>query len=480
MREDPNINYNYNQSYYRKKKQKRGSVVPWIQLLLTLGVLAVLYMIDMMPLQFLIVGAAVLFILFFISWGLCHSVRSRSGGRIFSILICLILAGLLFYLGKTYSVLDKVTGSDTRTDEMSILVLKDDPAQNIEDAKDYLFGMASVDIENGAKVAEKVTNEVKSEISTLPFSAYSEAVGALYDGQIGAIIFNEAYREIIAEDYPTFREDTRVIYTMSIKTKIDIDKSDKNVTKEPFYVYITGIDTYGDISTTSRSDVNIIARVDPENRTINMVSTPRDSYVELPSFGAYDKLTHAGIYGVQESIGALEELYGIKIDYYLRVNFTGFEKIVDALGGITVTSDTSFTSWDGEYFEEGVNELNGSRALSFARERKSFGDGDFQRGRNQMKVISAILDKAMSPAILGSYTKVLDSIAGCIDTSMTSSDLSDLVKMQLQNNAKWDIQSFAVTGYGEYRTTYSYGSTPLDVVVLDEEALAQGRALLVP
>ena len=465
-------------SYYRKRRQKRGSVIPWIQLLLTIAVLAVLYMTDMMPLQYLIVGAAVLFILFFITFGMCHSLRSRSGGRIFSILICLVLGVLLLYLGKTYSVLDRITGSDTRIDEMSVIVLKDDPAESLEDASGYIFGTAQIDSENAGKVTDEINNKLKTEISSVSFSAYAEEVGALYDGQVGAIIFNEAYREMMIESYPEFSNETRVIYTMKIKTKVDIGKSDKKVTQEPFYVYITGIDTYGDISTTSRSDVNIIAKVDPKNRKIQMVSTPRDAYVELPSFGAYDKLTHAGIYGVQESIGALEALYGIKIDYYLRVNFSGFEKIVDALGGITVESDYAFTSWDGEYFEEGINELSGSRALSFARERKSFGDGDFQRGRNQMKVIRAILDKAMSPSILGSYTRVLDSLTGSFDTSMSSAEISSLVKMQLSNGGSWDIESYEVTGYGDYRATYSYGSAALDVVVLDEAMVEEARALL--
>ena len=226
---------------------------------------------------------------------------------------------------------------------------------------------------------------------------------------------------------------------------------------------------YGDIAQTSRSDVNILASVNPLTHRVQLISTPRDSYVELPSYGDYDKLTHAGIYGVSESIRALEELYGVEVDYYVRVNFTGFEEIVDALGGITVYSDEGFTAWDGTWFDE---------ALSFARERKAFSDGDIQRGRNQMKVIKAIAEKAMSPAILSNYSAVMDAAGGSIETSMTQAEIGALAKMQLSSEESWNIESYAVTGYVDSRTTYSYGASPLSVVIPEESSIAEARLLL--
>ena len=300
----------------------------------------------------------------------------------------------------------------------------------------------------------------------------------MLNGQIGAIIFNEAYREMITSTYPEFTEQTRVLDTKSIKTKVNISKNSKKVTKEPFTVYITGIDTFGEISKTSRSDVNIIATVNPSTHKILLVSTPRDSYIELAPLeigtsNAYDKLTHAGIYGVTESIATLENLYNIKIDYYVRVNFTGFEQIVDALGGITVESDYAFQSVDGDWFNEGTNYLNGWQALEFARERHAFSDGDFQRGRNQMKVIQAIIKKAMSPEILTNYTQLLDSVAGCMETSMTRTEIGDLVKMQLSDGGDWDVESYTVLGYIDNRVTYSYGAAPLSVVILEDQYIQE-------
>ena len=292
------------------------------------------------------------------------------------------------------------------------------------------------------------------------------------------ITFNEAYRQMLKEMYPDFDTQTRVLYSKSFKTRVNVARGSRKVTREPFIVYISGIDVYGDIAQTSRSDVNILASVNPLTHRVQLISTPRDSYVELPSYGDYDKLTHAGIYGVSESIRALEELYGIEVDYYVRVNFTGFEEIVDALGGITVYSEEGFTAWDGTWFDEGENNLNGAEALSFARERKAFSDGDIQRGRNQMKVIKAIAEKAMSPAILSNYSAVMDAAGGSIETSMTQAEIGALAKMQLSSSEDWNIESYAVTGYVDSRTTYSYGASPLSVVIPEESSIAEARLLL--
>ncbi len=463
---------------YRHKKRKKGSIFVWIQLVLTLAVLFVLYKINMMPMQYLVITGAVLLLLFVLSFGLCYSYRSRSGGRVLSIIISLLLGVLLGYLFKTYSVLDQITGADTKIDEMTVLVLTEDPAQSLADTAGYVYGMTSTDSKNANEMLEEVREQTGAEVATASFTSYTEEAYALLNGQIGAIIFNEAYREMIETDFPGFSESTRILSTKTIKTKVEVSKNSKKVAKEPFLVYITGIDTYGEISKTSRSDVNILAAVNPTTHKILLVSTPRDSYVELAPEGtgvnnAYDKLTHAGIYGVQESISTLQNLYGVKIDYYVRVNFSGFETIVDALGGITVDSDYAFLSNDGEWFDEGPNELDGRRALSFARERYAFEDGDFQRGRDQMKVIKAIIDKAMSPAILGNYTQLLDSVADSMETSMTTSEIGDLVQMQLSSGEQWNIENYTVLGHFEDQVCYSYGASPLSVVVLEDEYIAE-------
>lgn len=471
--------YNNYESYHRKaRKRKRGSIWVWIQFLLSVAVFAVVYMIGMMPTEYLIIGGAVLLMLFLFTLGLCNSYRSRSGGRVIAVIISLLLGLILGYLVKTYSILDRITGADTRIDEMSVLVLADDPAQSIGDTAYYIYGTATVDQTNTDKFMESIGQELGGAPQAASFSSYTEAVGALMNGEVGAITFNEAYRQMLKEMYPDFDTQTRVLYSKSFKTRVNVARGSRKVTREPFIVYISGIDVYGDIAQTSRSDVNILASVNPLTHRVQLISTPRDSYVELPSYGDYDKLTHAGIYGVSESIRALEELYGVEVDYYVRVNFTGFEEIVDALGGITVYSEEGFTAWDGTWFDEGENNLNGAEALSFARERKAFSDGDIQRGRNQMKVIKAIAEKAMSPAILSNYSAVMDAAGGSIETSMTQAEIGALAKMQLSSSEDWNIESYAVTGYVDSRTTYSYGASPLSVVIPEESSIAEARLLL--
>ena len=249
------------------------------------------------------------------------------------------------------------------------------------------------------------------------------------------------------------------------------------MTKEPFTVYITGIDTYGPISTSSRSDVNILATVNPETKQILLTSTPRDYYVEFPGVtnGQLDKLTHAGIYGVDCSMDTLEQLYGINIDYYVKVNFTSVIKIVDQLGGINVYSEYDFTSIDGYHYQQGYNELNGEEALSFARERKAFADGDNQRGKNQQAVITALLQKAISPAILTNYAGLLGSLDGNMETNMSMDDITELIKMQLGDGSSWEVISQSVVGSNSQDYCYSLANSAY-VMIPDQASVDAAKA----
>ena len=268
--------YNNYESYHRKaRKRKRGSIWVWIQFLLSVAVFAVVYMIGMMPTEYLIIGGAVLLMLFLFTLGLCNSYRSRSGGRVIAVIISLLLGLILGYLVKTYSILDRITGADTRIDEMSVLVLADDPAQSIGDTAYYIYGTATVDQANTDKFMESIGQELGGAPQAASFSSYTEAVGALMNGEVGAITFNEAYRQMLKEMYPDFDTQTRVLYSKSFKTRVNVARGSRKVTREPFIVYISGIDVYGDIAQTSRSDVNILASVNPLTHRVQLISTPR-------------------------------------------------------------------------------------------------------------------------------------------------------------------------------------------------------------
>jgi LCP family protein required for cell wall assembly len=255
-----------------------------------------------------------------------------------------------------------------------------------------------------------------------------------------------------------------------------LEESNSKLTKDVFTVYISGIDTYGSISTTSRSDVNIIATVNTNTKQILLTSTPRDCYVLLPvEDGQMDKLTHAGIYGVDVSIGALENLFDISIDYYIRINFTTLIDMVDALGGITVDSEFAFNTKENS-FSKGENQLSGKEALDFARERYAFANGDKQRGENQMQVIKAMIYKAMFPAVIKNAGYIIETISKNIETNMSTSEITSLINTQMNDGAYWNIMMNSVKGMGDSRITYSGGNQKLYVMIPDQDSVNEAKA----
>ena len=257
------------------------------------------------------------------------------------------------------------------------------------------------------------------------------------------------------------------------------------ITKEPFVVYLSGVDNRGELTENARSDVNILAVVNPVTKQAALINTPRDYYVDLAGTESKDKLTHAGLYGVETSMATLGNLYGVDVDHYIRINFAGFISIIDAIGGVDVYSDQAFTSvgspgyYDPTTFAEGWNHLDGKSALAFARERHAFKTGDIQRGINQMKVIDAMAEKLKSPALLMSFSKLMDAMSDCFVTSLSQEQISALVRMQLGDLSSWDIQSYSVTGTGgKSSKCYSAKGQSLYVMKPDENSVNEAKALI--
>ena len=257
------------------------------------------------------------------------------------------------------------------------------------------------------------------------------------------------------------------------------------ITKEPFVIYLSGVDTRGELTEKARSDVNILAAVNPVTKRVALINTPRDYYVDLAGTDSKDKLTHAGLYGVETSMATLGNLYGVNVDHYIRINFAGFINIIDALGGVDVYSDQAFTSvgspgyYDPTTFVEGWNHLDGKAALAFARERHAFASGDIQRGINQMKVIDAMLNKIKSPALLMGFSKIMDAASDCFVTSFSQDQISALVRMQLSDFAEWDIESYTVTGTSSSSTKcYSAKGQKLYVMKPDDASVSKAKEMI--
>lgn len=446
-----------------------------VQFLISAALVGVAFYVGFIPLKYIV--ALIVLCLFLLAYEVFSQMTDKIYivGRVLCALICFFYIGGGYYCVNTYSAIDEMAGQQVKVDEISCIVLKDDPAQSIYDTKDYTFGiLAANDRENTNKALAEVQAVIGKEPATIEYQDNDTLIDALYAKDVNVIVINEANRSPIEEYYKTFSDDTRVLNTHKVETIIQEDEKLDDITKTPFNVYLSGIDVYGSIKTTSRSDVNVIVTVNPNTKQILLTSTPRDYYVPLTvSNGIPDKLTHAGIHGVDCSIGTLENLYGIDIDYYVRVNFTSVRKIVDLLGGVKVYSDYDFTSDWGPSFKKGYNQVNGKQALAFCRERHHFANGDYQRGRDHQHMIEAILNKAMSPDILPNYADLLKTASKNFQTNMSTKEITALAKMQLNDMSQWTIKYANAAGQGASKTTYSYQSRKLYVCVPDYNSVAK-------
>ena len=445
-----------------------GKMITLIQLILAVGLIAVIWNSGLLPTKYLVAIIVVLLIMFGVTFGLQY-VKNKAYivGIVISIILSILQAIGIVYMMKADKLMADVGGARYKTDNMIVVVKKDDPASNLMDASMYRFGtQTAVDKENTQTMLDNINKALGREVKVEQYGTAQELANALLEGRVDAAVYNQALDGLITDSIEDYSDKVRVLYHYGIETELEQEAAD---VEEPFNVYISGIDVEGPIATNSRSDVNIIMTVNPNTKKILLTTTPRDYYVQIPDISGEqrDKLTHAGIYGVDASMRTLEQLYGIDISYYARVNFSSLVKIVDTLGGVDVDSDFEFTA-GGYQFKQGINHLDGKQALAFSRERYSFEDGDNQRGKDQEKVLTAILNKAMSPAILSNASALIADVSDSVQTNMTQEEMAKFIKMQLNDGASWTIESQAASGNGDTQACYSSGDQPLYVMWPDE------------
>lgn len=455
------------------KEQKKtlhmaGKLITLIQLILAVGLIAVIWNSGLVPMKYLVAIIIVLLILFGVTFGLQY-VKNKVYivGIVLSIILSILQAIGVVYMMKADKLMADVGGANYKTDNMIVVVKKDNPASNLMDASMYRFGtQTAVDQENTQTMLDNINKALGREVKVEQYGTVQELANALLEGRVDAAVYNQALDGLITDSIEDYSDKVRVLYHYGIETELEQETADVG---EPFNVYISGIDVDGPIATNSRSDVNIIMTVNPNTKKILLTTTPRDYYVQIPDISGEqrDKLTHAGIYGVDASMRTLEQLYGIDISYYARVNFSSLVKIVDTLGGVDVDSDFEFTA-GGYQFKQGMNHLDGKQALAFSRERHSFEDGDNQRGKDQEKVLTAILNKAMSPAILSNASALIADVSDSVQTNMTQEEMAKFIKMQLNDGAGWSIESQAASGNGDTQACYSSGDQLLYVMWPDE------------
>ncbi len=417
--------------------------------------------------------------------------RSRRGavracGSVLAMALCLVFALGIGYIRIGLNTLGRITSTDASQTLAMAVYVKEGDDRAVEDVLSAPLGILATDQDNTQAAITKLEQEYGVTLTTQPYTSPAELVDGLEHGQVDAILVAQTRLGVLEdmEDYAPILAGLREMKTFQIQLS---DNQQATQSAPPvdtvFTVYISGNDTRSnDINDTQRSDVNIIATVNPKTRQVLLLSTPRDYFIPLSiSGGVKDKLTHAGKYGIDVSMDTLEMLYGINLDYYFKVNFSGFEGIIDALGGIEVDSKYEFSSKISDHpihYNKGINHLNGEEALYYVRERYSFPNGDFQRGIHQMQVIQAVMDKVLSPTILVRYASMMDAMADCFRTSVPSDLIAALVRDQLGNGGNWNIVSYYVTGHEEKHTTYSAPKSKASVIIPNQSTVETAKKLM--
>ena len=476
-----------------------------------------LFKIDILMTEYLLLILAVMaFFVYLSGLLLFYGMRRKSSlarrvRRIIGVFLSIIFSVGFIYGTVLLLRIDSTKTAITSKPEVSlkahvgVYVLKDDAAQSLSDMNGYRFailGELGDEKLHSEYAVAKIREAIGTEIDTISYPGITDAAIALRDGEVQALAVNSIYisflgdtenlkefakelrliEEIPVPDLET-KEDTTIVNNQektSDSVKDPARRPEKTTVKEEVYgedralvFYISGADKWDSNINNLRSDVNILMFVNPKTGQILLVNTPRDTFLDNPALGGGDKLTHCGIQGPENSMAALERFYGISIDNYIKVNYAGFESIVDAIGGITVEVPSNFIAENGTYFEKGVQNLDGEKALTFARERNAFGSGDLARGQNQLNILKAIIIKIKNtlPSVVLNYQELLDLLEGSIQTDLSSSQISDLSKVALRHMSEWEIKSYGLTGSSGMRVTASGGSEPLYIIWPDQNSV---------
>lgn len=470
--------YNFGGDYMAKKKSKKKEkrnkfslVISCLFFVLSCVLVYFLMTLKILPSKyFLSVVVALLIVNLILFLALIFS--NKIFIKVLSILGCLGLFYGIYSISNTSDILNSMN-INYKTSNYVVLVNVNSKYNKIEDLTNKNIGYLSDD--------ESILNKIKISYQKTEYNDVNLMSNNLLDNKLDGIILEQSYVDMLSEeDSPIkdFKNKVRVIYDFKVNTKITDISKDVNTTSDTFCIYISGIDTYGEVSSVSRTDANMVVVVNPTSKQILMLSIPRDYYIDLYGKDGKDKLTHSGIYGIDTTVKSIEQLLDIDINYYYKINFTSLINIVNAIDGVDVYSKYTFTSKDGYNYQKGYNHVNGKEALSFARERKAFSAGDRIRNINQQALVEAIFRKCTDSSIIVKYNSLLNSLKKSFVTNMPSESLTSLIKMQLNDNVKWNITSASLDGTNAREFTYSYKSNKLYVMIPDQTTITNAQQMI--
>ncbi len=484
----PNQERNIKQNNTQKEKHKKHGtfkykLISFLLIILTVVTLSNVLIEEIFSLFYLIPIAVVsIAIVLLIAFILNKRNLRRWIKNFISIIAVLIMVFellMLFFGTKTLKFLSSITDTGYRVETFGIYVLNDSQYKDVDELNNKNLAYLNHDDNKNIKQAlRKIEKQIA--INTSSKNNANDLVDELLNHKVEAILMDTSYEVLLEEEQIEKYQKLRLLETIDIVDVVNTIKSDADITKDPFVVYISGIDTSGNVASKARSDVNMLVAVNPTTKNILMINTPRDYYITLNGKGKKDKLTHAGLYGVEESVNSLSSLYDTDIDYYVRINFTSFVKIVDELGGIKVNVPIRFCEQNSKRskapqdlicLNKGLQNLNGEQALALSRHRKTLPTGDRGRGENQMLVLEAIVNKAMSPKIISSYSSLIDVLKGRITTNMTSNEIIKFAKKQIKDLDAWEFNSLSATGSDSSGVCYATGSGKAYVMEPDSSSV---------
>lgn len=471
----------------RSKRNRSGNVkrsiniaLLAIYLLLSGSLLFLIFRHNILAFRHLNILATVLVLLSAIAALLLIVYKKAEKFTIFFLVLAVLTSSVsLFALHQFVGLTNHINATSNYSEySMSVVVLKDSEINNVAQLES-VTGPTETDNDNIQKLIADIKTTQSKDLAVEQSASYLAAYKSLISGDAKAIVLNSVFENIIEAEYPDYASKIKKIYTKKLTKDVAAPKVSKN---QSFNIYISGIDTYGPISSVSRSDVNILMTVNRDTKKILLTTTPRDSYVPIADGGnnQKDKLTHAGIYGVDSSIHTLENLYGVDINYYVRLNFTSFLKLIDLLGGVDVYNDQEFTAHtNGKYYPVGNVHLDSEQALGFVRERYSLADGDRDRGRNQQKVIVAIIQKLTSAEALKNYDNIIQGLQDSLQTNMPLETMMDLVNTQLDSGGQYKVNSQDLKGTGRTDLpSYAMPDSNLYMMEIDESSLVAAKAAI--
>ena len=468
-----------------KKKKNTNSILDKVTILVSiiLVVVSLIFFVSIVKLNLLknlvlVVIAIIIGLFDFLLIKNLLNKKRTNKKRFISIISSLVLTIVYLlinvYISSTVNFVKNVTKVKSEYQTYSVVVKSDSNISNIKELKNKKIGFVTTNMYY-ARSEHTLSKIIK--FKAVEYDDTASVIDKLNNSKVSAITFENNYLSLLEENNNDLYKSLKVIYTYKVKVPKKNSEIKKNIT-EPFIIYISGSDSRGTLNDTARSDVNMIAVINPKENKILLVNIPRDYYVQLHgTTGEKDKLTHAGIYGVNMSKDTIADLFDVNIDYFVKVGFSTVIKSVDLVGGIDIYSDKDLTCHTNKscVFHEGTQHVNGECALAFSRERYAYTTGDRHRGENQQQVITKLVEKFSSPSVLTKYNSILNSLNGSFQTNLSYNDITSLIKDEATSFSKWNVESISVDGTGASMPTYSMGSQKLYVMIPDENTVNNAK-----